>query len=250
MESKRLQECLTADFTRLREVAGNADLSAAVPSCPDWTVADLVHHVGSVYLHKVECMRQGSSPQWPPPGLAGAEPLALLDRTYAELTAEFAARPPESPAHTWYEPDKTVRFWIRRMAQETVIHRVDAELGAGAPIAPIPIDLASDGIDEFLVGFVHYGSHTWPEDYADVLPAADGRTIRVESPDQAWFVRPTTEAVEVTLSDVDTAAAVVRGEPADLLLWLWKRGGEDRVTVTGDDTLVACLRRVLAAAAT
>jgi hypothetical protein len=40
------------------------------------------------------------------------------------------------------------------MAQETVIHRVDAELAAGAPVAVIPGDLAADGIDELLAAFV------------------------------------------------------------------------------------------------
>ena len=42
------------------------------------------------------------------------------------------------------------------MAQETVIHRIDAELGADVPIAPIPDDLAIDGIDELLKVFVAY----------------------------------------------------------------------------------------------
>ena len=39
-------------------------------------------------------------------------------------------------------------FWFRRMAHETVIHRVDAELAAGLPTAHVPDDLAIDGIDE------------------------------------------------------------------------------------------------------
>ena len=70
MESKRLLECLDADFRRLRAVVAGADLTAMVPSCPEWTVEDLVRHVGAVYLHKVECMRLGTHPaQWPPPGL-------------------------------------------------------------------------------------------------------------------------------------------------------------------------------------
>ena len=42
------------------------------------------------------------------------------------------------------------------MAQETVIHRIDAELGDGAPFAPVPDDLAIDGIDELLRIFVAY----------------------------------------------------------------------------------------------
>jgi len=253
MESKKLLECLDADYARMREVAAGADLTAIVPSCPDWTVADLVRHVGVVYLHKVECMRLGTHPElWPPPGVNDEDPLALLDRSYAALTAEFAARDLESFAFTWYAPDQTVGFWIRRMAQETAIHRVDAELGAGAPIAPIPADLALDGIDEFLVAFVEYGSRAWPDEYGDVLATADGRSVRVETPDAAWLVRPTPEAVEVSAADAadgTAAEAVVRGEPANLLLWLWNRAGDDVVTVSGATDAVAYLRKVLAAGA-
>jgi uncharacterized protein (TIGR03083 family) len=222
-------------------------LTAAVPSCPDWTVADLVHHVGTVYLHKVECMRLGSHPEpWPPAGLAEEQPLALLDRAYAALSAEFATRPPEAHAFTWYEPDQSVGFWIRRMAQETVVHRVDAELAANAPIAAIPADLAHDGIDEFLVAFVAYGAKTWPGEYAQLLATADGRAVRIETDDAAWFVRCTPEEVAVRVSDVDNAEAVVHGAPNDVLLWLWNRYGDDKVTISGDTDAVAYLRRVLA----
>src|SRR6476469_8225840 len=122
MESARLLEALATDFARVREVATTADLTAPVPSCPGWTIADLVRHVGEVYLHKVECMRLGSHPEpWPPAGIKAEEPLALLDRSYAALIAEFASRDPRDAAFTWYGPDQTVGFWIRRMAQETVI---------------------------------------------------------------------------------------------------------------------------------
>jgi uncharacterized protein (TIGR03083 family) len=251
MESKRLLECLDADFTRLREVVAAADLTAIVPSCPDWTVADLARHVGVVYLHKVECMRLGTHPeQWPPAGVNEEEPLALLDRSYAQLSAEFAARAPESPAFTWYAPNQTVGYWIRRMTQETAIHRVDAELGAGVAVAPIPADLAADGIDEFLVAFVEYGSRTWPDEFAEVLSTADGRAVRVETPEVTWLVRPTREdAVEVSPGGEGSGDAGVRGEPADVLLWLWNRADDDVVTITGDTALVAYLRKVLAASA-
>jgi uncharacterized protein (TIGR03083 family) len=250
MESKRLLECLDADFARLREVAAAADLAAQVPSCPDWTVADLVTHVSAVYLHKVECMRLGTHPDpWPPAGLDDEEPRALLDRAYAALTAEFASRTPESPAFTWYGPDQTVGFWIRRMAQETAIHRVDAELAAGVSIAPIPDDLANDGIDEFLVAFVEYGAKKWPEEYTEILAPADGRGVRLETPGSAWLVRPTPESIDVRVSDVDSAEAVVRAAPSDLLLWMWSRGDGQGVTVHGDPALVTYLRTVLTAGA-
>jgi hypothetical protein len=51
-------------------------------------------------------------------------------------------------------PDQTVGFWIRRMAQETVVHRVDAELAAEVAPGAIPDDIALDGIDEFLIAFI------------------------------------------------------------------------------------------------
>ncbi len=250
MDNKRLMHCLDADFTRLREVAAAADPNARVPSCPDWTVADLVRHVGMVYLDKVGAMRTGKeSNQWPLPGTEAEEPLPLLDRAYAELTAEFATRAPESPSYTWFEPDQTVGFWIRRMAQETVIHRVDAELGAGVPIAAIPDDLARDGVDEFLVAFVAYQSRAWPDYFAETLASADGRAVRLEANGSAWLVRPTTEEVEVAAVDGSetvgaSTAAVVRGEPKDLLLWVWNRTGDDAVIITGAPDAVTRLRRV------
>lgn len=118
---------LAADASRLREAAGR-DLTAAVPGCPEWTAADLVQHVGAVYLNKAECVRRNAKPEpWPPPGLAEEEPLALFDRGYAALAGEFGSHTPEDPGWTWYPPEQTVGFWLRRMAQETVIHRVDAE---------------------------------------------------------------------------------------------------------------------------
>ncbi|TML25945.1 MAG: maleylpyruvate isomerase family protein, partial [Actinobacteria bacterium] len=154
MEHPRLLTCLDTDFTRFRQVVAR-DLTAPVPSCPGWTVDDLVRHVGLVYRHKVEAMRRGlpGEGEWPPAGVEGEETVALLDRGYAELTAEFAARKPDEPSGTWYEPEQTVGFWIRRMAQETVIHRVDAEQALGEPLAEIPDDLALDGVDEVLERF-------------------------------------------------------------------------------------------------
>ncbi len=247
MESQRLRDCLDADFRRLREVAGGVDLGAAVPSCPGWTMTDLLHHVGEVYLEKVECMRLGAQPEpWPPEGLAGEPPLELLDRAYAALTGEFAARRPEEQAFTWYGPDQTVGFWIRRMAQETVIHRVDAELAAGEPVAAIPGDLAADGIDELLTAFVQYGTTGWPEEFAELLAPAGDRAVSVVTPQQSWRLRLTTTGVRVEQSAVDPPSATVEGPAPDVLLWLWSRGGEG-ATTTGDEEAIALLRKVLVA---
>ena len=105
MDFSQFLDCLAVDFARLRSVAPVAP-AAAVPSCPGWTVADLTRHVGVVYLHKTVAMREGAEPDpWPPKEVADEEPLALLDRAYAGLREEFAARKPEDPTGTWYAPD-------------------------------------------------------------------------------------------------------------------------------------------------
>lgn len=255
MEYSRFLDCLAADFARLRAVVP-LDPAAAVPSCPGWTVADVAHHVGEVYLHKTLAMREGAEPDpWPPKELADEDPLALLDRAYAGLLAEFAAREPEDPAGSWYKPDQTVGFWIRRMAHETVIHRIDAELGTGQAVAPVPAELAVDGIDELLKVFVSYSVAEWGDYFADVLARSPGRTYAVRTGDAAWWVRtgPGLFAVDDGAGDGagDRADVTVSGPPEALLRWVWNRegtGAPSGVTIEGAPEAVDELRRCIVTA--
>lgn len=245
METSRYLECLAADAARLRAVAEDR-LDAAVPSCPGWTVRDLVRHVATVYLHKVRCMELGRAPADWPPDVSGEPPLALFDRALAELTATFAARRPADATFTWYPPDQTVGFWIRRMAQETAVHRVDAELAAGA-VTPVADDLALDGIDEVLRIFLGWGTREYlhvPE-VAALLAESDGRTVEVRSGPETFLVRPTADGVLVDAAD-GGGAAVVTGDPSPVLLWLWNRADADAVRVDGDPALIGYLRRLMA----
>jgi uncharacterized protein (TIGR03083 family) len=252
MEFSRLLICLEADFARLRAVAAT-DLDAAVPTCPGWTVADLSRHVGQVYLHKTLSMRTGTEPDpWPPARLADEEPLALLDRTYAELLDEFAAREPADPARTWYAPDPTVGFWIRRMAQETVIHRIDAELAGGQPVAPVPADLAVDGIDELLKVFVAYNVAEWGDYFTDVLAGSPGRTYTVRTDGAAWRVRTGPGLFTVADGAGDDAPdVIVSGPPTALLRRLWNRESADEpsgVTIEGNPDAIDELQRCIVTA--
>jgi uncharacterized protein (TIGR03083 family) len=248
MEYARLRECLASDAARLREVAAAADGAAPVPSCPGWTVTDLVGHVAAVYLHKVECMVRGVQPAtWPPAELAeeaARQPLALLDRAYRALVKQFDTRLPNAPAAGWYEPDRTVGFWIRRMAHETVIHRIDAELAAGVPPAPVPDDLAVNGIDEFLYVFLVYGTSAWLEYARDALAEADGQDVRLVTTGGAWLVHPTPHGVRVAEDPSGPVATEVSGAPADLLRWVWGRAGDEAVVVTGDPARLGPLRKL------
>jgi uncharacterized protein (TIGR03083 family) len=248
MEFSRYLDCLAADFARLRAVAAT-DLDAAVPTCPGWSNADLARHVGQVYLHKTLGMRLGGEPgEWPPKELADEEPLALLDRAYADLRAEFAARSPQDPTGTWYGPDQTVGFWFRRMAQETVIHRIDAELAAGQAIAPVPDDLAVDGIDELLKVFVAFSVSAWSDYFTEALAGSPGRTYAVRTEGAAWQVRTGPGTFDVMDGDTGTADATVSGAPAAVLRWAWNRDLAEApagVTVEGSADALAELHRCI-----
>jgi uncharacterized protein (TIGR03083 family) len=241
----RFRECLNADYTRLREVA-TRDLNAQVPSCPGWDVAELVRHTGAVYLHKVQAMREGAEPEsWPPAGVNEKEPLDVLDWGFTDLNAEFDARDPKDATGTWFGPDQTVGFWIRRMAQESVIHRVDAELALDEPIAAIPDDLAIDGIDEVLVCFLEFASTNWRQ-YFPALDNAAGRSVRIAADGASWNAEIAKDGVHIG-KDGD-AEATVSGKPGDVLLWLWRRKGDEAVTKQGDTALIDELRELLGTA--
>lgn len=234
---------LSVDLDRLVEVSAD-NLDAKVPTCPEWSVDDLVRHVAEVYLHKVACMRLNAAPSPWPLDLSGEATLPLLARAYGELTDEFAARAPQLPAHTWHDPDQTVGFWVRRMAQETVIHRIDAELAAGVPSRTVPDDLALDGIDELLDIFLAWSSVKWHDEFAAALSTSDGRRVAVVAAGERWLITPGPDGVVVTRGD-ELADAEVRGSPDAVLRWLWRRADDSIVTIGGDLALVARLHELL-----
>jgi len=242
----RLRNRFGEDFRLLRAAIAAADPQDAVPSCPDWTATRLAQHVAQTYLHKVECIRNGAFPEdWPPSDL-NPDPVGLLDESFAALTAVFDEHRPTDPAATWHRPDQTVGFWIRRMCLETVVHRVDAEQVAGLELAPIPADIALDGVDEFLELFIGYLSEDWPEHFAD------SRSWSVEARPAGVSVRPALAvagigtvqpavppvAVPSVAGPTGEGATLVEGEPDELLLWLWGRTGDRSVHREGDAALL------------
>lgn len=245
MDESRLLEYLDADYRRLREVAPGV-LGETVPTCPEWTVADLVRHVAGAYDNALGALRHGAfrTKGSPAPDLGG-DPLAALDRAHRELAGELSSRKPDEHAVTWYAPDQTVGFWIRRMVQESVIHRVDGELGAGLEPAAIPADLAADGIDEVLVTFLAFASASYPQVLAEHLATCDGDTLRIEVPDASWLVQLGPDVVTVAAGVSADADAVLRG-PADAVLrWLWRRIGNAAVELDGNRGVIGKLHQLL-----
>jgi uncharacterized protein (TIGR03083 family) len=216
MEFATFLKNVRSDGDRLAQVSRD-HLEANVPPCPGWQVRDVVTHVAEVYEQKIACtLLQRDPDPWPPDWPADRDPTEWLADAQRRLLELFSERGPAAPSYTWLPADQTVGFWARRMAHETVIHRVDVELSCGqsSPVNPV---LAVDGVDEVLAIFL---AGDWSDEPAD---ECQGQRIVVRTGDRGWEVELLREAVNV-YPPRGNPDAEVSGDPEAVLLWLWGRG--------------------------
>jgi len=231
---------LTSDGARLAEAVRAADPASPVAGCPGWTARDVAIHTGAVYHHKLAILRLGRQPakgEWASRPPEGSDPVDWFLAALEEIIGLLGGLDPAAPTMTWAGEQPTW-FWHRRMAQETAVHRVDAEsaLDGGEPIDH---DLALDGIDEVLDVFLTHR--------ADPSARGSGERLLVRTGGYAWTVALGTAGVVVERGP-GPSDAVLTADPSDLLLWLWGRRPDTAVHVEGDGVAAAALRRALAAA--
>lgn len=233
----------------LAEALSGADLATEVPTCPGWTLAKLVKHVGIAHAWSAANVRAGAAPA---PVVARSLDLGLPDDPAGlpEWLAAGARRSaaylkeagPDAPAWT-FGPEPHARFWGRRMLHETLIHRIDAELALG--ITPkVEPEIAVDGLDELLTVIPRAG-------FGDrELPHGDGETLHIHTSGGTrageWTVTLTPNGYTWARGHAKGDAAL-RGEATPVLLVMYRRAPvSDAVQVFGDPTI---LNRWLAATA-
>jgi uncharacterized protein (TIGR03083 family) len=218
-------------------------LGLPVPVCAPWDVRDVVAHLAAVYDHKVMAMRLGRRPEqgeWTTGVPFGKDTVEWFGDEHAKLLAELVSHSPAAHAWSWWEPDQTVGFWYRRMALETVVHRVDIETQFGAPSA-IDAALAIDGIDEVLTIML-----AGDEEASASVPGTG--TVELLADDTAWSVVLEDSRTVVTPGRRTSPNATLSGDAAALFLYLWGRGPVEKLTHRGDESRLAVLRSRLAAA--
>lgn len=221
----------------LADLIGEADWSEPVPTCPGWTLTQLMRHVGRGTRWAATIVRTRAHEVIDPRTVEGGKPpadrggaLAWLQESPRLLLAAVATDP-NVPVWTGtgLQP---AQWWVRRLLHESVVHRVDAALALGVD-HPIEPALAADGVSEWL----------------DLLAAArpgtamlrDGATMHLHATDESlgadgeWTIRGGTGGIgwEHTHGPGDVA---VRGTAADLLLALLRRisGDDGRLVVVGE----------------
>ncbi|MFI7413067.1 maleylpyruvate isomerase family mycothiol-dependent enzyme [Streptomyces sp. NPDC049627] len=236
---------VAAETARFVAAVRGADLSTAVPSCPGWTLADLVKHTGSVQRWFSAMLR--ARIQEPPRKREVDLRLPEREDGYPDWLAEsatvaadaFAATDPNLPMWAW-GADRHARFWARRMLFETLLHRVDAELALGLRPA-IDRPAAVDGIDEFLVN-LPFAALFAPK-VANLRGPDRTISFRTTDGDEAWLVRlrPDGFGLDTAHPAADTADATVRGTAAQLLLLVYGRLSYEAEAFAhdGDEQLLA-----------
>ena len=240
-------DLLDGEIRRLAELVADTSPSAPVPGCGDWTLSDLIDHVGLIHLW-VRTMVEKLAPERidrRPMTSGMPQDWSAVPAWFAQnggaLVAALRAADPDAPMYSW-AADKHVSFWIRRMLHETTIHRTDAEAAAGVA-SQIEQAVAVDAVDELL----------------DLLPFAaffqpkvrelhgDGETIHLHATDLdgdelpgEWLITLEPEGFRWSHAHVKGAAAI-RGKAQDLALFIYGRRkvGDPQLEVLGDLSLLA-----------
>lgn len=240
METERYLTLLRTDGTLLSDAARH-DLDADVPPCPGWQVRDVVTHTAEVYEHKLACIELRAKPDpWPPHWRSDRDPLEWYADAHARLVAVLSSTDPATPAYTWWPENQTVGFWVRRMAQETAVHRVDVQSAFDA-VTPVDPELAVDGVAEVLTLML---AGDWSDE--PVEQVGNGQRIEVKPGGQRWLVTLQPTSVEVGSPDGAAVDGSVSGPPSEVLLWLWGRADDQVVDLGGDLAAVGLLRERLA----
>ena len=181
-----LRSALVA-FVRYVDRAG---LRAPVPTCPDWTVRNLVAHQGMVHRWAAAIVRgERLDPDAAErEGQVSPDPVEWLRDGAIELAQALTDAPEDLKVLRFLnDPPPARQFWARRQCHETTIHAVDALSAALGryPVAAdtwITRDVALDGIDELLTGFVTRS--------VSRLRTAEPVTIAVrpEDAERSWLV--------------------------------------------------------------
>lgn len=239
---------LRAETARFAAAVLTADPTQPVPTCPQWTLAELATHVAFGHRWAALIVERRATGPVPHDQVHDLRPpqdaedrsrwLVAGARRLADAVRETGL---ETAVWSWAE-DRTAGFWLRRITHDTLVHRLDAELATGRTVTVAP-DLAADSVSDLL-------------DLFRVLPRVDdfpaltglrghGQTLHFHATDPRlgaageWLVRRTPTGIEWEHRH-DRGDVVLDGPVEDLLLVLSRRTALEgsRLDVAGDRGLL------------
>jgi uncharacterized protein (TIGR03083 family) len=244
MDSASLLASLTTDGTALADAA-DGHLDSPVPTCPDWSVAELVTHIGSVHHWVSATVAAGGERVGFRDATAAPDDPEALVGWYRDGLAEMVealSADPEAPAWTFsaHAPNN-VGWWQRRQALETAVHRFDSQTATLDRPDPIGAELAVVGIDEFIAQFLPGLLESRPK-----IEGLNGtfHLHATDTPGEWWldFDAPGLAARR----EHAKADSALRGPASGLYLWMWNRQSPEEAGLEafGRAEMVAAWRSV------
>ncbi len=229
-----------------------AVLDHAVPSCPGWTVQDLIEHLGTV--HRRAAFRVGSDVD--PTGYEinlpaeSSEILSWFNEGWNNLFKIFNDHPDDFPAWNWSGKNQTLGWMIRRQAHEAAIHRFDAELAhmglpsvaaiKSLPAESIPFgytaEFAKDGIDERLE--ITIGGR---RNLSGSLPGS--LHLHATDIDAEWTVTLTDGTMTIERGH-QKADAAIKATASEIYLWSWGRLPAEILQCFGDLAVIDAWKKL------
>jgi uncharacterized protein (TIGR03083 family) len=232
-------ETLEREGRRLVAEARSLELTAPVPSCPDWRVSDLLAHLGFVHRWATSHVTNRGHDRVDKPDepslLSSAPPNKELcqwvEDGHGALVRALRDAPSDLYCWTFLAAPSPLAMWARRQAHETAVHRVDVELAGGATSSSLDPVFATDGIDELLFAFLSRSASR-----SDQPPVGRLGLDAVDRP-ETWTVEVLERGVHAVSGLVD-CDLVVRGPAVDLYLLVWNRRSANGLELVGHTELL------------
>ena len=246
LRHERYLERVEADAERFADMVAEGDPKAEVPSCPGWQLADLCAHQGNVHrwVTQIVTTRSRERVGWgalPDAGIP-TDPAGQADWLLRGALAVTAVlREAGTGTEVWgWAGEHSTGWWGRRMAHETLVHRIDAELAVDGRPGRIDAELAADNIDELLNNAVAPASRAFPN---RGLLRGEGDTLHLHCTDVPgeWLLRRAQVPEGFAYAEGHAKGdAAVRGSAEELMLLVNKRlpDGRNDLEVIGDQRLL------------
>jgi uncharacterized protein (TIGR03083 family) len=233
-----------AENSAFAELFRDVDESTPVPTCPGWTLTQLLRHVGRGDRWAAQIVRDRLEDYLDPRTVEGGKPppdpadaISWLQGGARRLVDAVELTGVETPVWTFLG-SRPANWWIRRRLHETAVHRADAALAIGGEFTLEP-RLAADAITEWLERVaVQAGSEGAP------LPLEDGNTLHLHATDPGldeageWTVG-VDEGRIAWSHEHGKGSVALRGDATELLLAVTRRVplADTGIALFGDDTV-------------
>ncbi|OBG28475.1 maleylpyruvate isomerase family mycothiol-dependent enzyme [Mycobacterium sp. E3198] len=233
-----------AENRAFAELFRGADESAPVPTCPGWTLTQLMRHVGRGDRWAAQIVRDRLEEYLDPRAVEGGKPppdladaISWLQGGAQRLLDAVELTGVETPVWTFLGT-RPANWWVRRRLHETAVHRADAALATGTEFT-LDAEIAADAITEWLERVaIQAGAEGAP------LPLEDGDTLHLHATDAGlgdageWTMRVAGGAIAWS-HDHGKGSAALRGGATELLLAILRRVpvADTGIQLFGDDAV-------------